>query len=295
MIELIQAGTRTWYIKGWAYSGFYLRDNNEVYVIDTGNSEKSGMRISEVIEQRSWKLAGILNTHGHTDHYGGNSYLQKKYGCPAFANRSEADVINHSDLEPYLLNGALPFAEVKEKGLLIGDSSICFDVTDERFPEEVKVIDLKGHSPDQVGYLMPDGTLFAGDTVVGHKDIEKYKVQTIYDPAEYLISIDRMRKCGADRIVLGHGGLVSDLDELIEKNVNAMKTVRDILYNRMREPATIDDLIAEIFSAYDMPVDYAQYALICTTVKSSMAWMKNEDVIEGFADNNRLYWRKTAL
>lgn len=291
MINLIKAGDRTWYMKGWSYAGFYLENDRDVYVIDTGNSEENGMKISQAIEERGWNLAGILNTHGHTDHYGGNAYLQGKYGCPIFANKSEADVINHSELEPYLLNGALAFKEVSEKGLFRADSSVCFDVSDERFPEDIKVIDLRGHSPDHVGYLVPDGTLFAGDAIVGHKDIEKYKVQSIFSPADFLESIERMKSCGAERIVIGHGGIEEELDELIRKNIAAVESVKNTLLKRMEEPAAIDDLIAEIFSTYSMPVNYVQYALMCTIVKSYMAWMKDDNLIEAFADNNRLYWR----
>src|SRR5690625_43118 len=38
----------------------------------------------------------IVNTHYHSDHVGGNSYLQDKYGIPIAAHKCEDDLINFS-------------------------------------------------------------------------------------------------------------------------------------------------------------------------------------------------------
>lgn len=41
----------------------------------------------------------IVNTHYHSDHVGGNFYLQKEYGVSIAAHKWEADLINACDPE----------------------------------------------------------------------------------------------------------------------------------------------------------------------------------------------------
>lgn len=84
MYELIPVARRTYYIDCPAKIGVVLMENNGVYLIDSGSDKDAGKKVKRILEQNNWTLLGILNTHSHADHIGGNRYLQEQTGCRIF-------------------------------------------------------------------------------------------------------------------------------------------------------------------------------------------------------------------
>lgn len=107
------------------------------------------------------RLSLVVNTHYHSDHVGGNHWLQTRYGVPIAAHRWEAAMINSRDpescnarwldqpIEPYQVN----------QPLSDGDEIGCGDVT-------LQVLHTPGHTLGHISlYLPKEQILIAGDTV----------------------------------------------------------------------------------------------------------------------------------
>ena len=75
MYELIQAGENTFYIDSPTKLGVY-RIPQGAYLVDSGNSKDAGKRARQILDANGWPLLGVLNTHSHADHIGGNRFLQ---------------------------------------------------------------------------------------------------------------------------------------------------------------------------------------------------------------------------
>ena len=88
MFELTQAGDCSYYVNAPAKIGVYCSGDNPVYLIDSGNDKDAGRKLLRILEQRGWRLAGIVNTHSNADHIGGNHFIQQKTGCKIFSARS---------------------------------------------------------------------------------------------------------------------------------------------------------------------------------------------------------------
>ena len=56
----------------------------------------------------------IINTHTHIDHLGGNEYLMKKYGIPAYCTDYDMVFAHYSELEAAYMNGGYPAAKLRK-------------------------------------------------------------------------------------------------------------------------------------------------------------------------------------
>lgn len=98
--------------------------------------------ILRFLEERSWKLDFIFNTHHHRDHVGGNRELIARYGCEVYG--SKKDRVRIPGITRELEDG---------DEFLFGE-------------ERVKVFSADGHTIGHIVYWMPGShALFVGDTI----------------------------------------------------------------------------------------------------------------------------------
>ena len=71
MYELIEITKNTFYIDCPAKIGIYRVNDEEVYLIDSGNDIEAGKKVAGIFNNKGWKLKAILNTHSNADHIGG--------------------------------------------------------------------------------------------------------------------------------------------------------------------------------------------------------------------------------
>lgn len=126
--------------------GVTALDDNYVWIITQG---KSTLVIDpgESAPVISWlkayqrQLTAILITHTHHDHIGGIDSLQNLYpDCKVYAHTSAVLPVTH---EPLDVNDTLKLANI-----------------------DIKIIDLSGHTPNQIGYYIPKSkALFCGDAL----------------------------------------------------------------------------------------------------------------------------------
>ena len=190
MYELIQAGENTFYIDCPTKLGVF-RTSQGAYLIDSGNSKDAGKRARQMLDANGWPLLGILNTHSHADHIGGNRFLQDRTGCRIFAHGIEGAFTEHPILEPAFLCGGCPCRDLRHKLLLAQESRVS-PFTDPGFPSQIEVIPLPGHSFDMVGFRTPDNVVFLADCVASQATLSKYAVSFLYDVDAYLNTLDQV-------------------------------------------------------------------------------------------------------
>ena len=88
-MELIKVGEKTYYIKNPTNIGIYKIDEENVYIIDSGNDKDAGRKILKIIDEQGWKIKGIINTHSNADHIGGNQIIQNRTDCKVLAYNIE--------------------------------------------------------------------------------------------------------------------------------------------------------------------------------------------------------------
>ena len=289
MYELIQAGENTFYVECPAKLGIY-RTPQGVYLIDSGNSRDAGKRIRQILDSRGWTLLGILNTHSHADHVGGNRFLQDRTGCKVFAHGIEAAFTEHPILEPSLLYGGYPSRDLRHKVLLAQDSRVS-PFTDPAFPGQIQVIPLPGHSFDMVGFRTPDNVVFLADCVASQATLSKYAVSFLWDVEAFLKTLDQVEVMEAALFVPSHAEASADVRELVRCNRGKVRDVAARLLEICREPLPFEQILARVFCGCGLTMTFEQYALVGSTVRSYLSWLRDSGQMEADVRENMLLWR----
>lgn len=290
MFELMEAGRCSYYINSPAKIGVYLSGENEVYFIDSGNDKDAGRKLRQILERMNWKLRGILITHSNADHIGGCRYLQQQTGCRVFAPGIERAFTENPILEPSFLYGGYPPEDLRHKFLLAQDCP-CADISDPDFPKEVEVIPLPGHFFHMVGYKLPDGTVFMADCVSSPETLEKYQIGFIYDVAEYLNTLDRIAALDGKFFVPAHTEPCLSMAELADVNRAKVLEILDKIAAICAKPACFEDVLQKLFTDYELQMDFAQYVLVGSTVRSYLSHLRDEGRITVEFSDNKLLWR----
>ncbi|MCQ2250204.1 MAG: MBL fold metallo-hydrolase [Bacteroidales bacterium] len=146
-------------------------DTKECVIVDPGcYSQQERDFLTGTIAKLQLKPVLIANTHCHSDHILGISFLKSFYNIPFAANSADA----------YLLDNAAKYAQVFGWQIQ-NDISIdieCKDGTELRFGNSVlKCASTPGHTPGgQVIYSEADKFMISGDTLfkgtIGRTDLE---------------------------------------------------------------------------------------------------------------------------
>ncbi len=290
MYELEQISEKCYYINCPAKIGVYVADKDHVYLVDSGNDKDAGRKVRQILDKNGWHLIAILNTHSNADHIGGNKYLQGQTGCKIYSGGIEAAFTKYPVLEPAFLYGGYPCKNLRHKFLMAQESDVT-DFSDESFPKEIKVIPLPGHFFDMVGFRMPDDVVFLADCISSRETLEKYAVSFLYDVSAYLQTLDKVEKMEAAMFVPAHAKVSVDVRELICYNREKVHEVAERILSICREPMSFERILQEVFKGYGLDMNFEQYVLVGSTVRSYLSWLKDVGRLTAAFESHMLLWK----
>ncbi len=291
MFELVQVSEKCFYIDAPAKIGVIKADENNVFLIDSGNDKDAGRKISKILDENSWNLSAIFNTHSNADHIGGNRYLQDKYNCKIFARGIECDFTNHPVLEPSFLYGGFPFERLRHKFLLAKESK-AEPLDENKLPENLKMFGLSGHFFDMVGFETDEKIVFLADSLSSKQTLDKYGVVFIWDVAEYIKTLEKIGEIEAKLFVPSHAPVSDNVKELALYNLEKVYEVGECILNICSNGCVFEDVLKNVFDKYNLQMTFEQYVLVGSTVRSYLSWLLDAGKLEADFNNNYLYWKK---
>ena len=291
MYELVQISDRCFYINSPAKIGLIRQSGNDVYLIDSGNDKEAGRKVRQILDANGWNLKSIYNTHSNADHIGGNKYLQAQTGCKIYAPGIEHDFTRHTLLEPSFLYGGFPPKELRHKFLLAQESDVEY-LSEECLPEGITVIPLPGHFFDMVGYRSSDDIVYLADCLSSEDTLAKYGVTFIYDVAAYLDTLEQVKTMEAKMFVPAHAQETDNIVSLAQLNIDKVHEVAEKIVSICEEPICSENILQKLFAAYGLTMDFQQYVLVGSTVRSYLAWLKDTGRLQIEFEDNMLLFRK---
>lgn len=289
MYELIQISDRNYYIQSPAKIGLVKLNETEVCLIDSGNDKDAGRKVRQILDKNNWKLTAIYNTHSNADHIGGNKYLQAQTGCRIYAPGIECDFTNHPVLEPSFLYGAYPFKELCHKFLMAQESN-AEPLTEAVLPEGFEMIPLPGHFFDMVGFRTKDDVVYLADCLSSKETLDKYRIGFLYDVASYLKTLEMVKTLKAKLFVPAHAEASEDISGLAQYNIEKVMETAEEIAAFCKEPVSFETLLQKLFNKYGLTMNFEQYVLVGSTVRSYLAWLKDTGRLHVEFENNMLLW-----
>ena len=289
MFELVPITERCWYIESPAKIGLVRLDEEHVCLIDSGNDKDAGRKIRQHLDRNGWKLTAIYNTHSNADHIGGNQYLQRQTGCRIFAPGVEQAFTRSPILEPSFLYGGYPPKELRHK-FLLAQPSEAEPLTPEVLPEGMEIIPLPGHFFDMVGFRAPDDVVYLADCLSSRETLEKYRIGFIYDVKAYLETLETVKGMTARMFVPAHAAATEDIAPLAQYNINTVLEIAETIQTFCREPMTFEDVLQALFQHYGLAMNFEQYVLVGSTVRSYLAWLKDQGALDARFEDSRMLW-----
>lgn len=290
MFELVQVGKRSFYIENPAKIGLYKLTDTDVCLIDSGNDKSAARKALRIIEEQGWSLRAIYNTHSNADHIGGNKYLQDNTGCRIYAPGTECAIARHTFVSPSFLYGGYPFEELTHKFLFAAKSDAEY-LTPENVPEGFEIIELPGHFFDMVGFRTPDDVVYLADCLCSERTLEKYQISFVYDVAAYLKTLESVKTMKAKLFVPSHAEPTDNITPLAGKNIDKVHEIAQLLVNICREPINFEIILKRVFESYGHHMNYEQYALVGSTVRSYLSWLKAAGKVDAYVKDNLLLWK----
>ena len=291
MYELIQISEHDYYIQSPAKIGLVKQNDTEVCLIDSGNDKDAGRKVRKLLDEHEWTLKAIYNTHSNADHIGGNKYLQGQTGCKIYAPGIECDFTRHPILEPSLLYGGYPCKDLRHKFLLAQESGAEY-LTKETLPEGFELIPLPGHFFDMAGFRTPDDNVYLADCLSSRETLEKYQIGFIYDVAAYLNTLEKVKTLKARLFVPAHAEAAEDITELAQYNIDKVNEIADKIVSLCKEPLGFEVILQRLFTEYGLVMNFEQYVLVGSTVRSYLAWLKDTGRLNAVFEKNLLLWEK---
>ncbi len=189
------------------------------------------------------------------------------------------------------LSGGYPCKDLRHKFLMAQESDVA-DFSDESFPKEIEVIPLPGHFFDMVGFRMPDGVVFLADCISSRETLEKYAVSFIYDVGAYLKTLDMVEGMEAAMFVPAHAEASADIRELVCYNRNKVQSIAERILSICEEPKCFERILQEVFKGYGLSMNFEQYVLVGSTVRSYLSWLKDTGKLSAEFQDSMLLWQK---
>ena len=206
------------FVRDWLSANNVLLKSTRGHVlIDSGYVTHAPLTLALLASPRGLAgdpLALLVNTHCHSDHFGGNAAVQRAYGCPIALPAGEVPVVRAWDTKALLLDYAGQEAErfAVDQVLAPGSTQVWGDL-------EWQVLAAPGHAMRAVVFFNPEhGILISGDALWanGYGFVMPAALDQQALPAARA-TLDMLAALPIRVVIPGHGDVFTDVAAALDR------------------------------------------------------------------------------
>ncbi|MCR4398583.1 MAG: MBL fold metallo-hydrolase [Firmicutes bacterium] len=294
-MDLLRLSQSVYCFAGPTNVGVIVGPRGDAVLVDSGLDASTGKKLARRVTELGWRIAAVVNTHGHADHAGGDAEIRRRTGCMVLAPRFEEAWIREPLMEPLaLFGGARPPAGLRNKFTMAEPCEVD-GVIEPGLRDicglSVRIEPLAGHSPNQVGVAC-EGVLFCGDAFFLPEQLSKHVVPYNVDIAAQLQSMERLLRSEWSVVVPGHGGVCPDPGAAVRVNAERVRQVADLVWECAAAGATAEQVVQSAASRLHLQIaSEAHYYLFSSAVGAYLSYLESSGRLECDVVGPRLVWR----
>ena len=165
------------------------------------------------------------------------------------------------------------------------------ELTADKLPNGFEAIKLPGHFFDMVGFRTPDHVVFLADCLSSREILDKYQIGFVYDVAVYVKTLEMVKGMTAKIFVPSHTEVTENISGLAQYNIDKVNEIAEKILEICAQPSCFEDILQKLFAAYRLTMNFEQYVLVGSTVRSYLAWLKDTGKLSINFEDNRMLWR----
>jgi len=161
----------------------------------------------------------------------------------------------------------------------------------------LQIISLPGHYFSMVGVMTPDKVFFVADSLAGVPILGKYGIFFLYDIEAELATLSMLESSEAEWFVPAHAEPTRDIKSLVDINRAKIFEIADVILAAVNvkehdgEGVSLEDVMAAVFSHYDIALNANQYVLVGSTIRSYLSWLCDQGRLEYVFEHQRMIFR----
>lgn len=92
--------------------------------------------------------------------------------------------------------------------------------------------------------------------------------------------------------VPAHAEPCEKIAELAQYNIDKVWEIARRILDICREACSFEGILQKLFSDYGLQMNFEQYVLVGSTVRSYLSWLKDTGYLDSIFDDNRLLWKR---
>ena len=96
----------------------------------------------------------------------------------------------------------------------------------------------------------------------------------------------------AKMFIPAHAAASEDVADLAQYNIDKVLEIADKITGICQEPLCFEMILQKLFADYGLTMNFEQYVLVGSTVRSYLAWLKDTGRLNGLFENNMLLWQR---
>ena len=110
--------------------------------------------------------------------------------------------------------------------------------------------------------------------------------------AAYLDTLERVKSLSARMFVPAHAAATEEIAPLAQENIRKVWEIADHILELCGTPAGFETILQKLFQRYQLTMNFEQYVLVGSTVRSYLSWMKDTGKLNAGFEDNRLLWER---
>ncbi len=293
---LIRLSEQAGYLPGSINLGVVWKGSDAV-LIDTGLDGSASSRAWKHLQTEGLELKGILNTHAHADHCGGNTWLVSKLGIPVAAPIGEKPLIEWPYGHPLFLNsGVAPPASLRGRLTLSEPSQVTVPIQTGQSSLQLGGIELEirrlpGHSIDQIG-VAAGNVFFCADALFSLEMLEKHGIPFFSDAKAQRETLNSLKTYAFQWIVPSHGEPADSSRAMSDAYLTRMNRMEAVILAKTRVGTGEESVMSAVLDAFSVHVEtLPRYALVRAPILAVMQDMEERGLVRRTYLGNRPVWQ----